>query len=61
MWRKMHNLGFLQKKLIKQCRILNNEIYANVKIGKHLSSEFKVSKGLRKEDSTAPFLFNRVF
>jgi Reverse transcriptase (RNA-dependent DNA polymerase). len=42
------------------CRILNNEIYAKVKTGKHLSSEFKVHKGLRQGDATAPALFNVV-
>ena len=55
-WSEMHKLGF-PKKLVKLCRILNNEIYANVKIGKHLSSKFKVNKGLRKEDAIAPLLF----
>jgi hypothetical protein len=39
----MQRLGF-PKKLVKLCRILNNEIYAKVKIGKHSSSEFKVKK-----------------
>ena len=42
------------------CRILNPEIYAKVKIGKHLSSEFKVNKGLRLGDAIAPLLFNTV-
>jgi hypothetical protein len=41
------------------CRILNTEIYAKVKIGKHLSSEFKVNEGLRQGDAIAPLLFNR--
>jgi len=31
-----------------------------VKIGKHLSSEFKVNKGLRQADAIAPLLFNTV-
>jgi len=48
------------KKLVKLCRILNNEICAEVKIGKHLSSEFKVNKGLRQGDAIAPLLFNVV-
>jgi hypothetical protein len=39
-------------------RILNNEIYAKVKIGKHLSCEFKVNKGLRQGDVIDPLLFN---
>jgi len=34
--------------------------YAEVKIGKHSSSEFKVNKGLRQGDATAPLLFNVV-
>ena len=42
------------------CRILNNEIYAEVKIGKHLSSEFKVNKALRPGDAIGPLLFNVV-
>jgi hypothetical protein len=42
------------------CRILNNEIYAKVKIGKHLSSEFKMSKDLRQGNANAPVLFNVV-
>ena len=42
------------------CIILNNEIYAKVKIGKHLSSEFKVNRGLRQGDAVAPLLFNVV-
>jgi hypothetical protein len=42
------------------CIILNNEIYAKVKIGKHLSSEFKVNKGLRQGDAVTPLLFNSV-
>jgi hypothetical protein len=42
------------------CRILNNEICAEVKIGKHLSPEFKVNKGLRQGDAIAPLLFNVV-
>jgi hypothetical protein len=41
-------------------RILNNEIYAKVKIGRHLSSEFKVNKGLRQGDAIDPLLFNVV-
>lgn len=52
----MHKLGF-PKKLVQLCRILNNEIYAKLKSGKHLSSKFKVNKGLRKEDAIAPLLF----
>ena len=33
-------------------------MYATVKIGKHLSSEFKVNKGLRQGDAIAPVFFN---
>jgi sorting nexin-29 len=54
----MHKLGF-QKKLVNLCRILNNEVYAIVKIGRNVSSEFKV-KGLRQGDAIAPLLFNIV-
>jgi len=35
-------------------------MYAKVKIGKHLSSEFRVNKGLRQGDAIAPSLFNIV-
>jgi len=42
------------------CRILNNEIYAEVKIGKHLASKFKVNGGLRQGIAIAPLLFNVV-
>jgi hypothetical protein len=55
----MHKLGF-PKKLVKFFIILNNEIYFYVKIGKHLSSEFKVNIGLKQGDALAPFLFNVV-
>jgi len=55
----MHKLGF-SKKLTNLCRIVYNEIYAKVKIGKHLSSDFKVNKGLRQGDAIAPLLFNVV-
>jgi len=34
--------------------ILNNEINAKVKTGKHLSSKFKVNKDLRLGDAFAP-------
>ena len=33
------------KKIFKLCRILNNEIIAKVKFGKHFYSEIKVNKG----------------
>jgi len=42
------------------CRILNNAIHAKVKIGRHLSSKFKVNIGLGQGDSIAPLLFNMV-
>jgi hypothetical protein len=35
------------QKIVTWRRILSNEIYAKLKIGKHLSCEFKVNKGLR--------------
>jgi hypothetical protein len=42
------------------CRILNNEIYAKVKTGEHLSSELRDNIGLRQGDSAAPALFTVV-
>jgi len=42
------------------CRILDNEIYAKIKIDKHLSSKFKVNKVLTQGDQMAPLLFNIV-
>ena len=56
-WSEMHKLGFPPPQIANLCRIVNNEIYAKVKIGKHLSSEFKVN-GLRQGDVIAPLLFN---
>jgi hypothetical protein len=35
-------------------------MFAEVKIGKHLSSEFKVNKSLRQGDAISPLLFNLV-
>jgi sorting nexin-29 len=58
-WNEMHKLGF-QKKLVNLCIVLNNEVYAIVKIGRHLSSEFKVNKGLTQGYAIAPLLFNVV-
>ena len=55
----MHKLGFPNIS-VNLCRIFNNEKYAKVKIDKHLSSEFKVNKGLRQGDSIVPLLFNVV-
>jgi len=51
----MHKLGPppQKKKLVTSCRILNNEIYDKVKIGKYLCSELKVSKSLLQRDSFA--------
>jgi sorting nexin-29 len=40
------------------CRILSNEIYAKVKTGKNLSSEFKFNTDFRQGDAIAPLLFN---
>jgi len=42
------------------CRILNTEIYAMVKIGKNLSSEFKVNEVLKQGDAIALLVFNSV-
>jgi hypothetical protein len=55
----MHSLGF-PKKCAKLCRILNNKMYAKVKIRKHSSSEFKVNEGLRQGDEIATLLLNLV-
>ena len=54
-WSEMHKLDF-PKELVNLFRILHNEIYGKVKIGKHLSSEFEVNKGLRQGDAIAPLL-----
>jgi len=43
------------------CRILNNEIYAKVKIGKYVSSGFKVYGILGQGDVIVPLLFNTVW
>ena len=57
----MHKLGFSPPpKLIKLCRILNNEVHAKVKIGEHLSSEFKGNKDFRQGYAVAPSLFTIV-
>ena len=45
-WSEMREVGLL-KKIVHLCRILSDEMYAKVKICKHLSSEFKVNKDLR--------------
>jgi hypothetical protein len=58
-WSERHKLCF-PKKLVKLCRTSSNEMYGNVKIGKHLSSEFKVNRGLRQGDALTPLLLNVV-
>jgi hypothetical protein len=52
----MQKLDF-SPKIVKLCRILNNVIHAKVKIGKQLSSEFKVNQSLRHGDAISPLLF----
>jgi hypothetical protein len=42
------------------CRSLNDEINVKVKMGKHLSSEFKFIKVLRQVDVIAPLPFNTL-
>ena len=58
MWSEMHKLDFPEK-LVKLCRIWNNEIFAKVKIGKCLSSELEVNKGLRKGDADDVVIMGR--
>ena len=48
------------QKIVKLCRILNNEIYAKIKIGKNLPSEFKVNKSLRQGVAVVPVPFDEV-
>jgi len=48
------------QKLVKLCRILNNEISARIKIGKNLPSEFKVNKSLSQGVAIVPVLFDVV-
>jgi len=55
---EMHKVGFPEK-LVKLCRIWNNEIFTKVKIGKHLSSELKVNKGLRQGDANDVVIMGR--
>jgi len=59
-WSEMHKLGFPPQKIVRLGRISNSEIYAKVKIGKHLSCEFKVNKVPRQGDAIDPLLFNVV-
>jgi hypothetical protein len=44
-WGEMYELGF-QKKLVKLCTILNNDIYRKVKISQHypLNLEFEAKR-----------------
>jgi hypothetical protein len=48
-WSEIHTLGFLpslpdpQKKLVKMCRIVNNEMCAKVKIGKYFWPGLKIN------------------
>jgi hypothetical protein len=58
-WYDMHKLGF-PRKLVHLCKVLNKEVYAIVKIAKHISEDFKLSKGLRQGDTIVPLLFNIV-
>jgi predicted nucleotidyltransferase len=55
----MHKLGF-PRKLVNLCKVLHKEVYAVVKIGKQISEDFKLGKGLRQDDAIAPLLFNIV-
>src|SRR5215475_12171267 len=59
MWSELHDIGCLIN-AVTMCRIFKREIFAKVKICKHLSSEFKVNNGLRQGDAIAPLLFNVV-
>jgi hypothetical protein len=42
-WSEMDKLGF-PKKLVKLCRILNNDIYGKVKISQHYPLNLKLTK-----------------
>jgi hypothetical protein len=58
-WYDMHKLDF-PRKLVNLCKVLNKEVYAVVKIGKQITEDFKLSKGLRQRDTISPLLFNTV-
>ena len=55
-WSEIHKLGF-PNKWVDLYRILNIEICAKFKTGKHLLLDFKVHKGLRQGDAITPLLF----
>ena len=55
-----YKLGPPPKYLVNLCSIKNNEMYAKLKIGKHLFSEFKCNKVLRQGDAVACLLLNVV-
>jgi hypothetical protein len=42
-------------RLIKMCL---NEMYSEVRIGKHLSDSFPIQNGLKQGDALMPLLFN---
>jgi outer membrane receptor for ferric coprogen and ferric-rhodotorulic acid len=54
-WYDMHKLDF-PRKLVNLCKVLNKEVYAVVKIGKQITEDFKLSKGLRQRDTIAPII-----
>jgi hypothetical protein len=46
------------KKLVMLIKMSLNETYVKVRIGKHLSDNFPIQKGLKKGTALSPLLFN---
>jgi len=47
-------------KLIWLLKMFLHETYSRVRVGKHLSDNFPIRKGLKQGDALAPLLFNFV-
>jgi hypothetical protein len=45
-------------KLVRPIEMCLNEIYNNVRIGKHLSDDFPIQNGLKQGEALLPLLFN---
>jgi hypothetical protein len=43
---------------MKLVRLIKNETYSKVRIGKHLSDNFPIQNGLKEGDALSPLLFN---